>query len=1007
MRSMGTMTFYADLHVHSKHSRATSANCDLEHLAIWAAKKGIGVVATGDFTHPVWRQELNDKLVPAGPGLYRLRPDIERELSRSIPAGCAAAGTLPQFMLSVEISTIYKKDERTRKVHHLVYVPDLATAEVVSARLGRIGNVSSDGRPILGLDSRDLLEVTLEAGEGCYLVPAHIWTPWFSALGARSGFDAIEDCYGDLSKHIFAVETGLSSDPAMNARVSKLDRYRLVSNSDAHSPQRLGREVCVFETGTDYWAMKAALETGAGYWGTLEANAETGKYYTDGHRACAVRLSPSESRMREGKCPACGQPLTMGVLHRVEDLADREHARELESRSRSLVPLPEILGEIQDSGAKSAAVLREYERLLARAGPELTLLNASEPEELRKAGGTLLEEAILRMRRGEVTCEPGYDGIYGKVRLFSADELRERTRGRGLFSDTVDEAAQPQTSEEGQHAGPCEPAQRQNEVQARRDTGELDGEQHRAAQWLGGPVLIEAGPGTGKTRIIAHRAAAIATHAQGPCLAVTFTNKARRELRERIDRTLGGETGTIEVHTFHSLALAIVTANRASAGLQRGFAIASEAHRAQILKNATGMTGKEVAKALERIAAMKRGGGIGDDTVANAYQDAMEQGNSIDFDDLIHKATVVLEERAAGSRYRHVLVDEYQDTDEAQVRMLKALCGPGTVICAIGDPDQSIYGFRGASPERFRRFADTFGEPERVKLVRNYRSSGAVKGAAETIMGRWHAQGMKGAGIRIREEDTARGEARGIAGEIVRLMGGDNLLSIDRGLADASREGQLGFADFAVLARTRAQCVEIGKVIEEAGLPVYTRSHEALRDNAKVARAMSCMAAMEGSAAERIGALAEAQQRDAVEGAEWLSGLLAGRSWSFERLEQETATATEADTLDPRAERVAVLTMHASKGLEFEVVFVAGVEEGIVPLERPGEARTEEQTDEERRLLYVAATRARSRLYLSWARKRRLWGAKLQGKPSRWLEGARRSERRQGEREAQQLAMFE
>ena len=1001
------MTFYADLHVHSKYSRATSTNCDLEHLAVWGAKKGIGVVGTGDFTHPAWRQELNEKLVSAGPGLYRLRPDIERELSRSIPAGCGASGGLPQFMLSVEISTIYKKDGKTRKVHHLIYVPDLAKAEVVAARLGRMGNVSSDGRPILGLDSRDLLEVTLEAGEGCYLVPAHIWTPWFSALGARSGFDAIEDCYGDLSRHIFAVETGLSSDPAMNARVSKLDRYRLVSNSDAHSPERLGREVCVFETDTDYWAMKAALESGEGYWGTLEANASTGKYYTDGHRACGIRVSPGESRAHGGKCPVCGQPLTMGVLHRVEDLADREHAGELESRSRNLVPLPEILGEIQESGPKSVSVLGEYERLLARAAPELILLNVTEPEELRRAGGTLFEEAILRMRRGEATCDPGYDGVYGKVRLFSDDELRERTRGRGLFSDMHDER-EKQGGEEGKRpTGSGEAPQRENEEQAREDTGELDSQQERAAEGLGGHVLVEAGPGTGKTRIIAHRAARIAAGEQGPCLAVTFTNRAQRELRERIDRTAGDKADGVEVHTFHSLALAIVSANRTGAGLQRGFAIASEAQRAQTLRNATGIAGKEVAKSLERISGMKRGGGIGDDPVAKAYQGAMEEANAIDFDDLIEKATVVLEESSQTREYRHVLVDEYQDTDEAQVRMIKALCGPDTVICAIGDPDQAIYGFRGANAKRFAQFSGTFGEPQRVKLVKNYRSSAAIKGAAETIIGRGHAQGLKGPGIKMREQDTARGEARSIAGEIVRLMGGESLLSIDRGVADANRDTRLGFADFAVLARTRAQCVEIGKVIEEAGLPVETRSHETLRDNEKVAKAMSCMSTMEGSAGERITALIEGGQREAIEGAQWLCSLLGDRSWSFERLEEETTTATEVDTLDRRAERVAVLTMHASKGLEFEVVFVAGVEEGIVPLEIPGEVGTEEHTAEERRLLYVAVTRARNRLYLSWARKRRLWGAKLQGKPSRWLEGAQRSEGKHGEREARQLAIFE
>jgi DNA helicase II / ATP-dependent DNA helicase PcrA len=226
------MRFHADLHVHSKYSRATSRDLDLEHLAAWAARKGIGVVATGDFTHPAWRAELKDKLVPAEPGLFRLRPEIEQAVARGLPAACV---TPVRFMLEVEISTIYKKGEKTRKVHHLIYAPDLATVDRISERLARIGNIASDGRPILGLDSRDLLEIALAASPDAYLVPAHIWTPWFAALGSQSGFDSIAECYGDLTDQIFAVETGLSSDPPMNWRLSMLDRYRLVSNSDAHA----------------------------------------------------------------------------------------------------------------------------------------------------------------------------------------------------------------------------------------------------------------------------------------------------------------------------------------------------------------------------------------------------------------------------------------------------------------------------------------------------------------------------------------------------------------------------------------------------------------------------------------------------------------------------------------------------------------------------------------------------------------------------------------------------
>ena len=253
--------------------------------------------------------------MPAEPGLFRLRADLERFVEERLPAACRSRRTAVRFMLSVEISTIYKKFDKTRKIHHLIYTPDFESTDRVVDSLSRIGNLHSDGRPILGLDSRHLLEIALESGPDSYLVPAHIWTPWFAALGSKSGFDAIDECYGDLARHIFAVETGLSSDPPMNWRVSSLDRFRLVSNSDAHSPEKLGREVCVFDTELDYYALRRALETGEGYEGTLEFFPEEGKYHLDGHRNCNVRLSPGETREHEGLCPVCGKPLTVGVMH--------------------------------------------------------------------------------------------------------------------------------------------------------------------------------------------------------------------------------------------------------------------------------------------------------------------------------------------------------------------------------------------------------------------------------------------------------------------------------------------------------------------------------------------------------------------------------------------------------------------------------------------------------------------------------------------------------------------
>src|SRR5579863_4974220 len=402
--------FIADLHIHSRFSRACSKDCDIEHLSWWARRKGLTVLGTGDFTHPAWAAELKDTLVEAEPGLFRVRPDLERRLDRDTPASCA--GTV-RFMLSVEISTIYRRDERTRKVHHLLYAPGFEAADRITAALAKIGNLASDGRPILGLDSRDLLEITLEGGPGCFLVPAHVWTPWFAVLGSKSGFDAVRDCYADLAGHIFAVETGLSSDPAMNWTCSSLDGYRLVSNSDAHSPPALGREATVFGTGLDYFAMAEALRTGRGLDGTLEFFPEEGKYHLDGHRKCGVRIEPEQTTALADRCPACGKPLTVGVLHRVAELADRPAG-------------------FRPEGAAGFTCLVQLPRLVGVLGPELSILREVPLDDLRRAGGARLAEAIARLRRGEVIREAGYDGEYGVIRLFSPDELD----GEALFAMT-------------------------------------------------------------------------------------------------------------------------------------------------------------------------------------------------------------------------------------------------------------------------------------------------------------------------------------------------------------------------------------------------------------------------------------------------------------------------------------------------------------------------------------------------------------------------------------------
>lgn len=410
------MEFVADLHIHSYLSRACSGQLVPESLHRWCQLKGIGVLATGDFTHPRWMAELREKLVGAEPGLFRLREDLARAADEKVPEACRAP---VRFLLGVEISCIYKKGGRVRKVHHLVYVPSFAAAERFSARLEKIGNIRSDGRPILGLDSRDLLEIVLESSEEACLVPAHAWTPHFGVFGSESGFDSLEECFGDLTRHIFAVETGLSSDPPMNRRVSGLDAITLISNSDAHSPEKLAREANVLESDLSYRGVFDALRGGprSSLVKTLEFFPEEGKYHEDGHRKCGARLKPRETIQRGGLCPACGKAVTVGVLHRVERLADREEGAGLRSPYESLVSLKEILGQALRVGAGSVKVDRLYHELLGRFGNELSILRALDPRRLEEAGQPLPALALRRMRAGEVRVQAGYDGEYGVISL--------------------------------------------------------------------------------------------------------------------------------------------------------------------------------------------------------------------------------------------------------------------------------------------------------------------------------------------------------------------------------------------------------------------------------------------------------------------------------------------------------------------------------------------------------------------------------------------------------------
>ena len=418
------MEHVVDLHIHSHFSRATSKDCDVDHLYYWGKLKGIHVIGTGDFTHPEWFAEMREKLEPAEPGLYKLKDEFAAPMDAQLPPNLR---DIPiRFVPTSEIATIYKKGDKVRKLHQLLVASSFETVSAINDRLDRIGNLKADGRPILGLDSKELLRTMLECDPDALYIPAHIWTPWFGLFGSKSGFDSIEECYDELSPHIRAIETGLSSDPAMNWRVKNLDGLAITSNSDAHSPQKLGREATLVRADLSFDGIIGAYKTNdARLAGTIEFFPEEGKYHADGHRACNIRFTPEQTKEHGGLCPACTKPLVVGVENRLGEIADRPHGELTPPKTvEYIIPLAEIIAELKNVvSTNGRAVQAEYMDVIGRLGDEFSVLRSVPVDAIREAGHPLLATAIERLRRGDVVRDPGYDGVYGTIKVFkNADE---------------------------------------------------------------------------------------------------------------------------------------------------------------------------------------------------------------------------------------------------------------------------------------------------------------------------------------------------------------------------------------------------------------------------------------------------------------------------------------------------------------------------------------------------------------------------------------------------------
>jgi ATP-dependent DNA helicase UvrD/PcrA len=955
--------FIADLHVHSKFSRATAKNLDLEHLYMAAMIKGVNVVGTGDFTYPAWIAEIEEKLEPAEPGLFKLKQELAKELDAEVPKVCQ---NKVRFILQTEISSIYKKDDRVRKNHNLIFFSDIESVKEFNSRLDKIGNIKSDGRPILGLDAENLLELMLSVDDTGMFIPAHIWTPWFSMFGSKSGFDTIEECFGSLSKHIFAAETGLSSDLPMNWRIKNLDNLNFISNSDAHSPRFVGRNASIFNTELSYSGIKEALakKDTDKYLGTIDMHPELGKYHFDGHRKCNICLNPVQTLQIDGICPECGKPLTLGVLNRVQTLANRQEGFLPENRHgyQTIVPLADILSEIFEVGPNTKKVTTNFNNAVEIIGPELEILLTKTIKEIEAANIPLLGQAIEKMRDGNITATPGFDGEFGKVIIFNSEE-KARLKGEhqtlfGAVKTNIQKKQKPVSKQ------PAKKKLKTNPIindALKKDIG-LNQEQKSIVQATGQPLVVEAGPGTGKTRTLTEKIAHLISTKKAESesiLALTFTNKAADEMKKRIGAMIesraeqNDETKKIApvcATTFHSFCLMVLKEFTSF-----NFEIADNDTREALIRQACKNEDIKPAKADLIIQKEKQklcsfeAHSFEDDKdktikkIWEIYQDLLLSNNLVDFEDLILMTvnllqtdnTLLLELK---DRFIHVFVDEYQDINKAQYILIKLLAGKGKNLMVIGDPDQSIYGFRGSDNKYFKQFADDFPNSKKITLTKNYRSTQTILDASFQLISGNHIDGSKqktfsditGGKNRIIMFETASEKAEAVAvGKMIEeLVGGTSFLSMEtkRETQAEAIEKEYSFADFAVLFRTKKQALVFEKIFEKANIPFQS---PVIKSNPK----------------EDI----VAQPKNVY-----------------------ALNIHEQDFFELKAEKVSLMSIHASKGLEFPVVFIAGCETNFIPFSK--DENTIENIEEEKRLFYVAMTRAKDILCLTHAKKRVIFG---------------------------------
>jgi DNA helicase-2/ATP-dependent DNA helicase PcrA len=1048
------MKFIGDFHIHSHYSVATSKELRPDFLDYWARLKGIKVVGTGDFTHPGWLQELKEQFEPAENGLFKVKQEYKREIYFPVEDDV-------RFILTAEISNIYKKNGKVRKVHNVVFAPSFEVVEKIQNKLVNLGfNITSDGRPILGMDSRDLLELCLDCSEDIFFVPAHIWTPWFSVLGSKSGFDSVEECFEDLSPNIYAVETGLSTDPPMNWTCSFLDKYTLTANSDAHSPEKLGRNANIFNTELSYEGIVFAMKTGSPgeFLGTIDFFPQEGKYHYDGHRKCGICWSPLDTLQHDEICPVCGKKITVGVMNRIAQLADRDDVLERKNRHNffSLIPLKEILSELEGVSPDSKKVAQFYKQLVRKAGSELNLLMHYDIEDVRTIGGELVSEAVRRMRNREVYIQEGFDGEFGVIKVFKEGESENYLQSASLFEESESKyltknnprplmsfnleafrklkQEKAETKDEAVELSLTDIQFTDNSI-----LSGLNHEQGKATTHYSGPAIILAGPGTGKTKVLTTRMAYLILNKNvnpGSILAITFTNKAAREMRNRLSLLLDKHNlDKLNISTFHAFGLSIIKEYLINSELPDEFTVINEDDKKQILSG-LGVSKSGISEISEKITeikqTLKNENEITDTVLAGIfkrYNQTLRHSNIFDYDDLISfPVQLFLENPVLLSEYRKniqwILVDEYQDVNFSQYRLIRMLMPePDSNLFVIGDPDQAIYGFRGANVQYIQMFKDDYLNASIFKLEKSYRCTDSILRASGNVLkeSRKFLEGLqKGVRINISENVTDKSEAEFIARTIEKMIGGVGFFSIDSQVVEGHEEEEIeSLSDFAVLCRIGKQMPVIEKALKDHNIPyqkvgedpffrqepvksvldvyrfvtntgnIFLKERLLKQEIIDESSLALLMKTIDGKTL--VGKLEHIFNTCFLKDSEKNSFILSRLIEIAKEYEgneedflQHILLGTGIDTWKSKIEAVNLMTLHASKGLEFNCVFIAGCEESLIPYSLFEKSRID--PDEERRLLYVGMTRAKNYLFLSYAKRRFLMGKEYFQKRSFFLD---------------------